>query len=261
MVERENVAPERQAVRILDTDFRRCRPTPMLLGGDSDLGPRGALAIADEMVIMWSDRAGNGMLLSEGEEARAVWEDVACAYPRARLAVIFESLQPQLRPAASEFGARTLCADGGGVAVLQASGRSETLRMVERLASSAQSGHTDDKTYLQSCVLAKPSGGIPYPEGDARAPWLLMLLQVPGVSMDIASAVVERYPSWFALMRAYRALEGNPPAAAAHKAQASLLADIPRAARDVGKQMRIGPAASARIHSVFTTRDPQLALS
>merc|ERR1711988_2087022 len=92
-----------------------------------------------------------------------------------------------------------------------------------------------------------PSGA----EDKMRVAWVSQLMQIPGVSEEIAKVIAERYPSPAAIMKAVEEtnLPGTEASVSATSSAEGLFAELEYPIRGKKSMRRVGPIVSRRIYT------------
>lgn len=199
---------------------------------------------APPLLVVWVDAAGARRLAPSGEiDLLSLRRSRA---PNAALVLVVHNNHaplPQLQAAMLLEGEASL---------LHVGSRSEQGDVVRKLVTvaCAPPAATD---FLGSCSVFKATR---LPEGDeALATWMRMLIQIPGLSEDVAEAIVAGGFCCFGDLMAM--LEES---SLTEPQKHALLAELQRPSRDGHPSKRVGPALARRVVEFFTGMDENAAV-
>jgi hypothetical protein len=246
---------------VLDATLRPCTrrvfssETPDTCGGIEV-----ARLDAPPLLIVWTDAAGARRLAAasataaDGDGSEPVTIDLlgwrrACSAVGAGLVLVVDRAPANLRAALVGLQARMLLE--GEASLVHVASRADADEMVGKLAALA-AAKPAAPSFLGSCSVFKPTGAPPASE--ALAIWLRMLIQLPGLSDDVAEAIADRFRSWAELMDFLE----QPGGSTTEKQRT--LAELQRPTRDGRPGKRVGPVLAKRVHDFFTASDADAAV-
>lgn len=197
---------------------------------------------APPLLVVWVDAAGSRRLAAEGEHNLLTLRTKHA--PGAALALVID----RAPGGASLLQLQAAMLLDGEASLIHVGSRGEQADVIRKLVTVALTPPVAT-SFLGSCSVFK-AARLPY-EDEALATWLKMLIQVPGLSEDVAEAIVEGgYHSWGDLMDM---LEDETRTAAEKQ---ELLADLLRPSRDGQPRKRVGPALAKRVIQFFLGSEP-----
>ncbi|KAJ1928276.1 hypothetical protein IWQ60_002185 [Tieghemiomyces parasiticus] len=190
----------------------------------------------------------------ERAEEALVWLEVNASWLISHAKTVHEAAQ-WLTVLTRDIGARrykdrTHIVSSGVDPALAGRHRSGDHHTTDRLGSPPRPAHPD---ILPGASRFTIESGIAKAQLNPADIWFRMLMQVPKLTEPVARAIVTKYPSLQSLYRAYQ----SPAAQTEPDTARLLLADLlvgPAGTR------RIGPVMSAKVHQIFTSRNPALNL-